>query len=207
MGFGPHLDGAAVASDNAVRDRNIFAWLRQSAFERDPVIVRIEYTARYDYVPAAVDINGVVVAIAVVEYLHAAHSYVLAGQVMLHPHRRTGEQYAVHCDAPAPYEPDNVGACSLCIPFFLEFRTVTVTVDRSCPDNADIFQIFPVNKAAADIPVGIGADLRFGHRIVGEMRTSQKRRTAHKIEGDPASHKKCARNIRSRRKQHRTASN
>ena len=108
----------------------LFARPVQGALERDPVVVGLEHALRHRAILAAVEVDAVIIGIAEIPDPDTAHNDSLAGEIMLHPHRRVLQAQPLDAHVAAIHQPDEIGPVLIRLPAILR-ETASLSVNQA----------------------------------------------------------------------------
>ena len=158
LGIGADLQGIAGGVQAAVLHQHPLGGTLGGGLEAQRVVTAAHVAAADDHVPAAVDVNAVVVVIRLIAHGDALQQHLIAVEVVLHPAGSVPQGDIMHMHAFAVHQTDEEGAARgtvLCL------AAGEIVLGAAAVDLA--------GAAEADILAALGEDQRLVHAHVGVL--------------------------------------
>ena len=177
LGVGAHLDRVAGGIKVAVLHQHPAERTLPRAFEAQSVVPAAHPAAADQHVPAAVDVEAVVVVIGVVAYGDVLDEQAVAVQIILHPAGGVFQGQPAQLHVPAVDDPDQEGPPRRSLRGFRAGKMIgrALPVDHAFSDEADVVAAFGKNQGLVHAHAGI-LDRQAGCmvlRIILQVRASK----------------------------------
>jgi hypothetical protein len=194
-GFRSGFNGIAVAADNAVNNGNMFTGCGTSAFKTDSIIIRVNDAVGENKTAATVDINPVIVAVAVVGNQDAIYDYIFAIQIMQGPYTRVLEGDACYSDI-ITGDKQNIAWPSIPVGAKLLSFTWTLIGSTSIYDsragNSNVLRFLSIDQGIESVDVLVRAILRLEGREINVICAGNKSCSMGQVQLDIVLHDKSA---------------